>query len=77
MLKNKKIIAMLLLVITLFSNCSNIVYATEINRANLTTIQDSAFGDLINLKYTLTFSTDNIQNVIYFENIEVSYYVIK
>lgn len=35
------------------------------------------FSDLINLKYTLTFSTDNIQNVIYFENIEVSYYVIK
>jgi len=31
----------------------------------------------INLKYTLTFSTDNVQNVIYFESIIVSYYVIK
>jgi len=35
------------------------------------------FSDLINLKYTLTFSTDNVQNVIYFESIIVSYYVIK
>ena len=31
------------------------------------------FTDLINKDYTLTFSTDNIQNIIYFENITVKY----
>lgn len=41
MLKNKKIMAVLLLVITLISNCSTLVHAVEINSANLTTIQNS------------------------------------
>lgn len=38
---NKRIIAFFMLVLTLFSSCSNLVFATEINSANLTTIQDS------------------------------------
>lgn len=35
------------------------------------------FSNLKNLTYTLSFSTDNVQNVIYFENISICYYVVK
>ena len=66
MLKNKKIIAMLLLVITLFSSCSNIVYATEINRANLTTIQDS--DSHIQFKYASGWTNVRTNYIGYQEN---------
>ena len=36
-----------------------------------------AFINLKDITYTLTFSTDNIQNIIYFDNIVVSYTVFK
>ena len=71
MLKNKKIIAMLLLVITLFSNCSNIVYATEINRANLTTIQDS--DSHIQFKYDSGWTNVRTNYIGYQENGRLSW----
>lgn len=40
-------------------------------------LMTSAIADLLNTRLTLTFSTDNIQNIIYFSNIKVSYRCFK
>ncbi len=46
---------------------------TKKQKADRTISYISTATDLLNTKITLTFSTDNIQNIIYFENIVVSY----
>ena len=40
-------------------------------------VYTSSIVDLRNMKLTLTFSTNNIQNIIYFKNINVNYKCIK
>ena len=36
-----------------------------------------AISDIRNTKWTLTFSTDNVQNIIYFKNITIDYNFLK
>ena len=66
MLKNKRIIALILLAITLFSSFSNCVYAIEINKANLTTIEDS--DSQIQFKYDSGWTNVRTNYIGYREN---------
>lgn len=47
---------------------------SSVNRSIEMTVK---VADMVNEKYKLTFSTDNIQNIIYFKNISVTYTAYK
>lgn len=50
---------------------------TFINKKTISHQYNISFNNLKDEKYHLTFSTDNVQNVIYFSNITVSFTVLK
>jgi len=65
--KKRRLIALVLLVLTLFMSVNNLVYAvTEISKANLTTIQDS--DSQIQFKYASGWTNVRTNYVGYREN---------